>query len=237
MAEVNIDVAKESTGQQILSSGAKEATSQEILSKLANSGGAPKVQALKLTSSGFFQARTASDAIKSIAIAGKGKLYSAALILGVLYQNKEGTIVIKIDGKVVLDRWYNNTAGSLFLYVGIVNPKYLWYAQSANSSGQSATWLNTPYNYYPNANQATMNPQELLTIPGSGAGSYGVSVLDLSSERVDRTIKIGGSYLHEFALIDDYIPFDESVEISVAFGADSNNYANGAISLLYTLDD
>lgn len=39
MAEVNIDVAKESTGQQILSAGAKEATSQEILSKLASSGG------------------------------------------------------------------------------------------------------------------------------------------------------------------------------------------------------
>ena len=41
MAEVNIDVAKESTGQQILSATAKETTSQEILSKL-DSGGTEK---------------------------------------------------------------------------------------------------------------------------------------------------------------------------------------------------
>ena len=39
MAEVNIDVAKESTGQQILNSGAKESSSQSILSKIGNSGG------------------------------------------------------------------------------------------------------------------------------------------------------------------------------------------------------
>ena len=42
MAEVNIDVAKESTGQQILSAGAKETTSQEILSKLVSSVGDKK---------------------------------------------------------------------------------------------------------------------------------------------------------------------------------------------------
>lgn len=42
MAEVNIDVAKESTGQQILSAGAKETTSQEILSKLDSGGGVEK---------------------------------------------------------------------------------------------------------------------------------------------------------------------------------------------------
>lgn len=69
MAEVNIDVAKESTGQQILSAGAKEATSQEIKTMLegaSNSGGSqPKYSTF------LFGSATTTP----VTITGEGRLF------------------------------------------------------------------------------------------------------------------------------------------------------------------
>lgn len=83
MAEVNIDVAKESTGQQILSAGAKEATSQEILSAgakeatsqqilstLANSGGGSSFPNYSTILAG----QTSTSPSPRTTITGKGRL-------------------------------------------------------------------------------------------------------------------------------------------------------------------
>ena len=110
MAEVNIDVAKESTGQQILSAGAKETTSQEILSKLASSGGAEKRY---YYSEDVFPAVLINSEISEAGAPG----YKWNYYLGEFVPEHTGNVCIEISLYFIMGNGYGTTGNFYAFYL------------------------------------------------------------------------------------------------------------------------
>lgn len=109
MAEKNIDVAFESTSQQILTSGAKETTSQQILSAVSNSGGGSSFP----NYSRILTGETDTSSSYATTITGKGRLEILYIQTGTAnaYVNIDGTgqVTIQIGSGLGFEVYFNRT--------------------------------------------------------------------------------------------------------------------------------
>ena len=208
----NYDIATETKQNEVLSMAAKEATSQEILSKLASSGGGAKVENIKVAA-GF----TTNTRTTVLSITGKGKLYFA-LFVGKVTANSPGNIIVKIDGEIIANLSPVPPNYTPMCMAGILNPKFfntVGVTKSKPLFPVSETYYDAfDIGDYPHIKYVNFSNEEQRFAPNKATSNYEESVL-------------------LFSLIDDYIPFENSLEVSI-WGEDSQA-KSGHVG--YTLDE
>lgn len=160
----------------------------------------------------------------TMSISGKGKLYNA---LTRFQLNDTATIQIDItvDGVKLLSRKYG-TAGTCYGTIGIYNPKEL---PTFPCSDRPLT-----ANYYKNGMDGQYtNGYSLVYFVDNFSG---LKLLEFSSDTVDRTSTTTGTTARtEVVLLENYIPFSESIEYVIT--TESSAYKTFNSFMYYTLDE
>lgn len=126
MAEVNLDIALETTSQEILSKvGTSETTSQEILEKIGN---VEKKDFKYIAYSGKASTHT------PVSITGKGRLYYAYCYVSTASSGTSAT-TITVDGEKILNHSYT-TSTSTTKRTSVENPLYI--IENGGNSGGGA---------------------------------------------------------------------------------------------------
>lgn len=191
----------------------------------------PSVQSLKRADTGFYNVTT--NQTINVSVAGKGKLYGA-ILRGSVYTGKYSTLTISIDGNVVINIKHGSSAKSSQFYTGILNPNIFRYA---NYNGYDQVFFTGHNHYYTPHGVNPDGAMNRLNFESNDIYNR-MKILDLSPTFVDRTNTNSNQiHCHDYALILDYIPFNESVEMNATIEAGTSLGASAGMSMLYTLDE